>query len=127
MAGVSNHRQFNAMRAHDDEHAWFCDGLTPTSDEQLPAFLDGLRDACHAGDQSRLQRLASRIRSQSDAAGFQAVSASARQVEQAVLAAECGIADLVEQVEALILQCQQAAKSGLQSESPTGEHDTAGQ
>ena len=94
--------------------------------------------AIRAADHPQMQRLASRLRArleQRDGRNTPAtidaldasVHADACTVENAVFEAECDLSALTEQVESLILRCQQAAVGGRdQSHSTRGSSPSPG-
>lgn len=88
------------------------------ADDTPRADAEALAAAWRAADATQMRRLASRMhRNWQDRAAHgdvevdEAMIRHAREVEQAVLDAECELSELSEQVEELIRRCQRAAQS----------------
>ncbi|MHC4218935.1 MAG: hypothetical protein ACYSU7_10830 [Planctomycetota bacterium] len=77
--------------------------------EALRVQTRQVRDTWQAGEAARLRVLAGQLASLADGAGNGAISRSAEELEAVLLAEEAEASAMCEKIEALILQCKQAA------------------
>jgi hypothetical protein len=77
--------------------------------DQLQAQARRVRDTWQAGEGARLRVLAGRLASLAQGSGSLAVSETAAELEAVLLAEEAEASATCEQIEALILQCKEAA------------------
>jgi hypothetical protein len=77
--------------------------------DRLQEQTKRVRDTWHAGEAARLRILAGQLASMAQGSGCAAISESASEIEAVLLAEEAEASAMCEKIEALILQCKQAA------------------
>lgn len=79
---------------------------------ELRNRVDGIEAAFGGGDERRLREIAHQLKGAAACYGYQCITDSAAELEQAILAEEAELSALTEKVEDLIVLCRRAAATG---------------
>lgn len=82
---------------------------------ELSDRVAGIEAAFDGGDERRLREIAHQLKGAAACYGYQCITDSAGELEQAMLAEEAELSALTEKVEDLIVLCRRAAAGGSRS------------